>query len=213
MSGRGRGRGGMGGGVSFNHEQLSAIGITPGENMPVPIAEPPPLYPILNRKPVPLKESLELDYLLILRQNILDQMQASGAYVRMPQLSERRDKLHQEIDKLLAQLPPVKEKFDWQLLPAELRPKVVARRMKIKESKVVDIDSRLNQLEKQEDSSVEKMDVAVKEEADPEEEEEELIENYEDEDIDDGTDYANNYFDNGESYEDEDDNLDDGPIY
>lgn len=35
----------------------------------------------------------------------------------------------------------------------------------------------------------------------------------EDEEMDDGTDYANNYFDNGEGYEDEDDNLEDGPIY
>lgn len=31
--------------------------------------------------------------------------------------------------------------------------------------------------------------------------------------MDDGTDYANNYFDNGEAYEDEDDTMDDGPIY
>lgn len=39
------------------------------------------------------------------------------------------------------------------------------------------------------------------------------VQEYEDEEMDDGTDYANNYFDNGEDYEDEDDNLDDGPIY
>lgn len=32
--------------------------------------------------------------------------------------------------------------------------------------------------------------------------------------MDDGTDYNQNYFDNGEGYlDDEDDNLDDGPIY
>ena len=31
--------------------------------------------------------------------------------------------------------------------------------------------------------------------------------------MDEGTDYANNYFDNGEGYDEEDDNLDDGPIY
>lgn len=57
------------------------------------------------------------------------------------------------------------------------------------------------------------MDVTIKEEAEQEEDEEQTEVNYEDEDIDDGTDYANNYFDNGEAYEDEDDNLDDGPIY
>lgn len=43
--------------------------------------------------------------------------------------------------------------------------------------------------------------------------EEELEIQEEDEEMDDGTDYANNYFDNGEAYDDEDDNLDDGPIY
>ena len=35
-----------------------------------------------------------------------------------------------------------------------------------------------------------------------------------DEEMDGGTDYANNYFDNGEEYlDDEDDNLDEGGIY
>ena len=44
----------------------------------------------------------------------------------------------------------------------------------------------------------------------PEQEEEEE----EDEEMDGGTDYANNYFDNGEEFEDEDnDNLDEGGIY
>ena len=35
-----------------------------------------------------------------------------------------------------------------------------------------------------------------------------------DEELDDGTDYANNYFDNGENYlDDDDDNIDEGGIY
>ena len=35
-----------------------------------------------------------------------------------------------------------------------------------------------------------------------------------DEELDGGTDYANNYFDNGEGYlDDDDDNLDEGGIY
>lgn len=57
MSGRGRGRGGRGGagGTSLNREQLNSIGVLPGENLPGPITEPPPLYPPLNRKPLPLR--------------------------------------------------------------------------------------------------------------------------------------------------------------
>ena len=31
--------------------------------------------------------------------------------------------------------------------------------------------------------------------------------------MDDGTDYNQNYFDNGEGYLDEDEDMDDGPIY
>lgn len=56
MSGRGRGRGGRGGGVnkSFNNEQLTALGVGGGEVVPGPVTQPPPLYPPLERKPVPL---------------------------------------------------------------------------------------------------------------------------------------------------------------
>lgn len=57
MAGRGRGRGGRGGGMSMNREQLSAIGVGVGEALPGPITEPPPLFPLLNRKPVPLTVS------------------------------------------------------------------------------------------------------------------------------------------------------------
>jgi DNA-directed RNA polymerase III subunit RPC7 len=50
------------------------------------------------------------------------------------------------------------------------------------------------------------------------EEEDGVMDEYEeddpDEEMDEGTDYINSYFDNGENYlDEEDDNLDDGPIY
>lgn len=62
MSGRGRGRGGRGGGVnkSFNKEQLSALGVGSGEVIPGSVIQPPPLYPPLERKPVPLVVSFNL---------------------------------------------------------------------------------------------------------------------------------------------------------
>lgn len=72
---------------------------------------------------------------------------------------------------------------------------------------------RLTLLEKLEERSDE-TDAPTNSEVKIEEEEVEEIEAMdEDEEMDDGTDYANNYFDNGEDYEDEDDNLEDGPIY
>lgn len=57
MSGRGRGgRGGRGGGAnkSFSREQLNSMGVTSSDVLPVPVTQPPPLYPVLNRKPVAL---------------------------------------------------------------------------------------------------------------------------------------------------------------
>lgn len=74
------------------------------------------------------------------------------------------------------------------------------------------ISFRLNVLEKLEEKT-EDTDVAVKAEENENDSDAEIKEEDEDEEMDDGTDYANNYFDNGEAYEDEDDNLEDGPVY
>lgn len=56
MSGRGRGgRGGRGGSSkSFSKEQLTAMGSQGNENIPGPVTQPPPLFPLLDRSPVPL---------------------------------------------------------------------------------------------------------------------------------------------------------------
>ncbi|CAG9837262.1 unnamed protein product [Diabrotica balteata] len=218
MGGRGRGgRGGRGGvSKSFNKEQLASLGVGNKELVPGPVLEPPLLYPIMERRPAPLSQSLEMDYLLILRQDFIDHMQLSGSYLKMP---ESKHQPQQEIDKLVAQLPSAKEKFDWRLFPSELRPKVLVKRVpKSEKSKNVNIEQRLNALEKlevkTENVETTKVKTEVEENDDDEDKGEfEGLEDEEDEEMDDGTDYANNYFDNGEGYEDEDDNLEDGPIY
>lgn len=214
MSGRGRGgRGGRGGATkTFNREQLTSLGVGSKELIPGPVLQPPPLYPILERRPVPITQSLEMDYLLILRQDFIDHMQLSGSYIRM---LESKTQTEQAIEKLVAQIPNTKEKYDWRLFPSELRPKMLVKRLaKQDKAKEVNIEQRLNVLEKLETKTEA---VPVKTEAVDEDEEDkediEGMEEDEDEEMDDGTDYANNYFDNGEGYEDEDDNLEDGPIY
>ncbi|XP_025830802.1 DNA-directed RNA polymerase III subunit RPC7-like [Agrilus planipennis] len=205
---RGRGRGGK---TSLTKEQLSVIGVTAGESLPVPITEPPVLFPPINRKPIPLSECIEADYLLILKQGFIDRMNMSGAYLKPSEPNLKQSE--QAIDKLLAQIPNTKEKFNWNFYPHELRPKLVAKKRIKTVEKKVDITSRLNQLERIEENS-EKLDEVNKEaEEENEDDKEEIIEEDEDEEMDEGTDYANNYFDNGEGYEDEDDNLDEGPIY
>ncbi|CAH1975916.1 unnamed protein product [Acanthoscelides obtectus] len=210
MAGRGRGRGGRGGATrTFNREQLSQMGITSNETLPGPVTQPPPLYPLMDRKPVPLTQSPEMDYLLILRQDFIDRMQISGSYLKMPE--SKSNQAEQTIDKLVAQLPRVKEKFVWKLFPSELRPKAMAKRVRKKVQEDVNVEKRLEVLEKIEEKSD---DVEEKPKNDDEDDEMEQIDEIEeDEEMDEGTDYANNYFDNGENYEDEDDALEDGPIY
>lgn len=155
---------------------------------------------------------MELDYLLILKQDLIDHMQLSPSYLKMPHDKNKRPE--QEIDKLVAQLPSVKEKYDWKLFPSELRPKIMAKRVnKEKVAKSVDVQQRLNQLEKLEENDDGERVVKEEDNEEGQDEDVELVEEEQDEEMDDGTDYANNYFDNGEDYEDEDDNLDDGPIY
>lgn len=70
---------------------------------------------------------------------------------------------------------------------------------------------RLTALEKMEAKSGD-IDITKSKETD-DLDDEEMMDEDPDEEMDDGTDYAKNYFDNGEDYEDEDDNLDDGPSY
>lgn len=66
-------------------------------------------------------------------------MQLSPAYLRMRDNRIQSDKT---IDKLVAQLPSAKEKFDWKLLPHELRPKLVPGKLRKKTDKQVDINQR-----------------------------------------------------------------------
>lgn len=215
MTGKGRGgRGGRGGvSKSLNRDQLISLGVGTKELIPGPVLQPPMLYPILEKRPVPLNQSLDIDYLLLLRQDFIDHMQLSGSYLKIPGSKSQPE---QEIDKLVAQIPNAKEKYDWKLFPSELRPKMMVKRVIKKENaKEVNVQQRLNVLEKLE-TKMNSTETVVKDENEDDEEtvDPEILEDEEeDEEMDDGTDYANNYFDNGEDYDDEDDNLEDGPIY
>lgn len=144
----------------------------------------------------------------------MDQLHLSPSYIRMPE--SKTNQLEQEIDKLVAQLPQIKEQYDWNLFPSELRPKMLAKRTKKIVPKDINITEKLIKLEKIEEKTnndTVKVKIEVDDENEDDKEMELADEEQEDEEMDDGTDYANNYFDNGEEYEDDDDNLDDGPIY
>ena len=118
--------------------------------------------------------------------------------------------------------------LNWDILPAELRPNKQKRDLK-KDTKPnlslkkpnLDIERRLRELESKEKSGKEEGSDQEKKDKDDSDEDEEgkSVGNNsggeeQDEEMDDGTDYASNYFDNGEAFEDgEDDNLEDGDVY
>ena len=126
--------------------------------------------------------------------------------------------------------------LDWKRFPKELAPSSVSRKTKRqggelnttlkKKAKTLSIhpDDVLDKLEKAEKNGA--IDGEDKEGSDLEgsdndddkdnieKKNEDLDSDEVDEELDEGTDYANNFFDNGENYlDDEDDNLDEGGIY
>ena len=117
--------------------------------------------------------------------------------------------------------------LNWAILPPDLRP--AKQKTKLKRSvkpnlakrSHVDVETKFKELESKEKSGKDgDSDKDAQDDTDDEgEEDRKSVENVSggeepDEEMDGGTDYASNYFDNGEGYEDgEDDNLDEGGIY
>lgn len=109
-----------------------------------------------------------------------------------------------------------KADFNWSLMPTELqmanrKRKIQLKSKEIKKTKGGNIEDRLKQLEEKERDEDDK-EAPNKNNSDSEQEMEDEVEVADDE-MDDENDYGNSYFDNGEAYNEEDDNLDDGPVY
>lgn len=100
-------------------------------------------YAIFRLIDIVLQPAAELDYLLLVRQEFIEHMQLSPAYLKMPDNQKNRQR-DQRIDKLVAQLPNARVQFDWKLFPAELRPKLVPGKLRKKVVKQVDVNERYN---------------------------------------------------------------------
>nr|XP_033341249.1 DNA-directed RNA polymerase III subunit RPC7-like isoform X2 [Megalopta genalis] len=194
MANRGRGRGKPT--MSISADQL---GFSKGEALPPPVLQPPPKYPTLEHKAWPPTINKEMSYLLELKREFAEYMRESQNNV-----------------------VPLVVKKDIERTPMELKPQPKKRKGQSgsskpeKKQKSVDIETKLQELEKKETSQPSDAEEEEKEDEDAEDKDDEHAEDEEeeqDEEMDEGTDYVNNYFDNGEGYDDEDDNLDDGPIY
>ncbi|XP_053683575.1 DNA-directed RNA polymerase III subunit RPC7-like [Sabethes cyaneus] len=217
MAGRGRGKSTG----TLTQEQLQSMGVTRNEMQTVSSAAPPPLYPILQSKPVPLESNPDRDYKILWKEDFISYLRESPYYTTVKCSKSPVERYSDKVINVIENDPKRKQDggFIWSMMPAELRPTfkrskpagtIGSEKNAAKRSKVVDIDAKLSALEKKEsflDAEVKKEKHGDSDEDD--EQEEEMV----DEEMDDENDYGNNYFDNGEAYNEEDDNLDDGPVY
>ncbi|XP_064475080.1 DNA-directed RNA polymerase III subunit RPC7-like isoform X2 [Ornithodoros turicata] len=226
MAARGRGRG-RGKPLSFNTEQL---GFNKGDALPPPVAEPPPAYPTMQSLPAPLVKTQASLYIASCLGKQRRKFQESAFYILAkpsePDIKRFSDKYNAR--------KAADFTFDAAFLPEQLQPakRTRARRKRkdnnatsagasTKKWKEDDIEQKLRALEEtegkaeNEESTVEddRLRKKIKQEQDSEDQEvEEEVED--EEELEEETDYVAGYFDNGESYlDEEDDNLDDGPVY
>ncbi|KAI4473491.1 hypothetical protein M0802_016089 [Mischocyttarus mexicanus] len=209
MAGRGHGK-----------SSIEQLGLTKGDSKVHPNAEPPPKYPVLEFKPLDFTITNEMSYLLELKRDYAEFLKESPFNVQPIEVKKDVERYSDRFQDLITDKSGYETKYDWSKLPAELKPSM--RRKKTlttvipkKKQKMVDVESKLQELEKKEINQ--QGDVQEEEEEKVEEEEEEkevgVDEDEVDEEMDEGTDYVNSYFDNGEGYDDEEDNMDDGAIY
>ena len=196
-----------------------------------PSSRRPPKYPPRLNRPCPLVDNPEQTYMLAISKEFEQHMRSSPYYIKSDATENNAKKSVERYSDRYEDAAETTLELDWARFPQELRPdfrKRMARKRRASGAKPKlvsrkkDVSKTLEELEKKEgdekseddeegkeknddDSDDEKKENATVEESDKEEIDEEM---------DDGTDYANNYFDNGEGYlDDEDDNLDEGGTY
>ncbi|KAL0101582.1 hypothetical protein PUN28_019016 [Cardiocondyla obscurior] len=205
--------------MSFSIEQL---GISKGETLPAPVLQPSLSYPQLDCKPQPIQLTTEISYLIELKRDFTEYMRESPNNVQASILNEDIERFCEDIEDTNTERDKSKYEayYDWDIMPIELKlsRKRKSRQQNVswsKKKKDMDIAKKLAELEK-----TENVHQPVEEEAKEEGNEEENNEGKEigdqvkeDEEeideMDDGTDYANEYFENGDNYYSEDDNDDD----
>lgn len=215
MGGRGRGRGRpmpIGGDPSLGTAEV----------LP-PTLHPPRDFPPLERKPLPLTEveKRELSYLYQLKKDFAEYMQESPFFVKPAVEKKDIDRYSDKYQALSSNNPSYVTLYDWNVMPTELKPSSQKKKRKgvklktpaTKKLKDVNIEDKLQELEKKETTQTSDAEEDDKDEEKDADDNVDVVEEEVDEEMDDGTDYVNNYFDNGENYEDDDENIDDGAIF
>ncbi|XP_014677420.1 PREDICTED: DNA-directed RNA polymerase III subunit RPC7-like [Priapulus caudatus] len=200
----------------------------------------PHYFPPLQFNPVSLATGEDYDYMLALKQEFRATIRELPYYIK-PQRTSRdvqrytdKYQLNGAGDSSSKWVPM------WSRLPKELRirdrkirkdktvlkPTILLQNNKSKANSSKnpkDVINTLKELEQQEAKASDEEDEKENEENkklskekddDNEDENEVDEEDYDEEEMEEGTDYISTYFDNGENYgDDEDDNIDDGPVY
>jgi len=209
MSGR---RGGYGRGKSFNPMDL--FGSSRGEALSVPVMQPPPIFPALDCKPMPMELTAEMSYLVELHRDFIEYMQESPNYVQAVKEKEDIERFCEANENSIAEYSKMEHEstYDWDRMPSELRPSQKSKQQDKKKTRV-DVNQKFIKLEKKE-----KLEQRIKAEDESQGEEEEESrqdkedikeEEEEDEEMDEDNDYTNEYFDTGENYLSEEENDDD----
>lgn len=209
--------------MSFNVEQL---GFGRGEALPQAALAPPPLFPPLSTKPLPLVQDMAHDYMLVIRKELANFWRDSPFYVTPPSVRGCIERYSDRYQEAAAGSQAADRHCDMARIPAELKvASAPAKRRKrpvtdkggLKPAKAArggsDVKDTLERLEAREKMG-EDDERKEGDKADDDKSDEEVVGETEDVELDEGTDYIQDYFDNGEDYLDpEDDALEEGPIF
>lgn len=228
MASRGKGRGKS---VSFD---VQALGFARGEALPAASLQPPPLFPVQVFKPLPLPQDEEYEYKLALKQEFVGTFRKSQYYLKA---DKKQNDIVRYSDKYQLNQQDTNGTFtpDFRRLPAELKPRENKKRLQragltpkpnilpkkaklnIVDADIKEIEKTLETLEKTETEVAEIEETGGEKEGEKNDDDDETIvdddEVYDEDDLEEETDYATNYFDNGEGYGDDDGDDDEGPVY
>ncbi|XP_070503515.1 DNA-directed RNA polymerase III subunit RPC7-like [Chironomus tepperi] len=203
---------------SLTKEQLNNLGVTSKDSNVTQFTRP--LFPVLASKPSEIEKSVGLDYKMVWKEDFRSRLFEMHSNPTDQNSDSYSFKIASALEKEHKQ--KLQLKFAYSQMPAELNiqnlkkrtknTKPVIPNKKRKILKMEDVTKELEILEKKE--KLHDDDEGSEKAAEGSDEEGEIEGDVEDPELDDETDYHNNYFDNGENYfADEDDALDDGPVY
>ena len=199
MSGRGRGRG------ASNKTPIpsSSIAISRQE-LNQNILTPPDLYPSTFFRPIKLEAEEKDLFLVDVKQRLKNHFKNSQFFIKDKKEAVAIDRYSDKYETILSQPSSEKPVWNYNLFPDELKPKLRGKKETNKNKKVTfdDIKSRLEKLENAENVDDENLEDEEKEQNNEEEIGVGLLE----EEIEEETDYALSYFDNGEDYLNDSDN-------